>query len=158
MLFHTYHSPIGLLYLRIAKGYLTGCQWQPFRAGTTDDDDYSKNKEVLGIACAQLDEYFAGKRKGFSVPLLPIQTTFRKIVLREMAKIPYGHTCSYGELAKAAGNPGAVRALGTACKTNPLAIFIPCHRVITSSGAIGQYAGGRHAKQFLLTLENCNKK
>lgn len=149
-----YRSPVGPLYLGASHGRLTHCLWQPFDTSPSNEDDALQNRNILAAACTQLDEYFAGRRRVFDVPLNVIQTPFRMRILTEMAKIPYGETCTYGDLAKAIGNPGAVRATGSACKTNPLAIFIPCHRVITASGAIGQYAGGADAKRYLLNLEN----
>lgn len=153
MLIHTYHTPVGLLFLGASHGFLTHCLWQSFPTNDVAHDDDAANHDIILLACGQLDEYFAGKRKVFSVPLNPNQTPFRLQILQVMSEIPYGQTYSYADLAKAVGNPKALRATGTACRTNPLAIFIPCHRVVRASGAIGNYAGGQHAKEFLLNLE-----
>ena len=106
------------------------------------------------LVTQELTEYFAGTRREFSVPLdLQNVTEFRAAVLRELEKVPYGETTSYAELARAVGNPKAVRAVGSACATNPLPLFIPCHRVLRSDGQLGGYRGGTEAKRFLLRLE-----
>jgi methylated-DNA-[protein]-cysteine S-methyltransferase len=102
----------------------------------------------------ELDEYFAGRRTAFGVPLDWAWTTaFRREVLRATAQIPYGSTSSYRDVATAAGSPKAVRAAGTALATNPLPILVPCHRVLRTDGALGQYLGGPQAKAQLLALE-----
>ena len=103
----------------------------------------------------QLDDYFAGRRRRFEVPLdWRLSTGFRSTVLHHLAvDVDYGHTASYAALAALAGNPKAVRAVGTACSTNPLPVVVPCHRVVRSDGAIGNYAGGVEAKRTLLELE-----
>lgn len=108
----------------------------------------------LDAVATELDEYFAGRRQRFDLPLdLRLSTGFRRTVLLHLPDIPYGHTASYGALAAAAGHPTAVRATGTACATNPLPVVIPCHRVVRSDGTIGRYLGGTPAKQALLSLE-----
>jgi methylated-DNA-[protein]-cysteine S-methyltransferase len=102
----------------------------------------------------QLDEYFARRRTGFEVPLdLRLSRGFRRIVLSHLPNIAYGRTESYAQVATAAGSPGAVRAVGTACATNPLPVVVPCHRVVRSDGSVGGYVGGPRAKQTLLALE-----
>jgi len=108
----------------------------------------------LDTAAQQLDEYFAGERHEFSVPLdWRLSAGFRSTVLRQLPEIGYGHTASYAAVARLAGNPNAVRAVGSACATNPLPIVVPCHRVVRSDGAMGGYLGGVEAKRILLTLE-----
>jgi methylated-DNA-[protein]-cysteine S-methyltransferase len=108
----------------------------------------------LDTAARQLDEYFAAKRHDFSVPLdWRLSAGFRNTVLRHLPEIGYGHTASYAAVAKLAGNPNAVRAVGSACATNPLPVVVPCHRVVRSDGAMGGYLGGVEAKRILLTLE-----
>ncbi|OBB98524.1 methylated-DNA--[protein]-cysteine S-methyltransferase [Mycobacterium sp. 852002-40037_SCH5390672] len=108
----------------------------------------------LDATARQLDEYFAAKRQEFSVPLdWRLSAGFRSTVLRHLPEIGYGHTASYAAVAKLAGNPNAVRAVGTACATNPLPVVVPCHRVVRSDGAMGGYLGGVEAKRILLTLE-----
>ena len=103
----------------------------------------------------QLDDYFAGRRRRFDVPLdWRLSTGFRSTVLHHLATdVDYGRTASYAALAALAGNPRAVRAVGTACATNPLPVVVPCHRVVRSDGSMGGYLGGADAKRTLLALE-----
>jgi methylated-DNA-[protein]-cysteine S-methyltransferase len=102
----------------------------------------------------QLDEYFAGRRHGFDLPLDDrLSHGFRREVLERLRAVEYGTTVSYATLAAAAGNPRAVRAVGSACATNPLPIVVPCHRVVRSDGTLGGYGGGLPAKRLLLDLE-----
>ncbi|MFC4590842.1 methylated-DNA--[protein]-cysteine S-methyltransferase [Sphaerisporangium corydalis] len=102
----------------------------------------------------QIDEYFAGRRTRFELPLdWRLSTGFRREVLRHLCDIGYGRTESYAQVASAAGSPRAVRAVGTACATNPLPLVVPCHRVVRSDGSAGGYAGGADAKHTLLALE-----
>ncbi len=108
----------------------------------------------LEAAVRQLDEYFAGHRREFELPLdWRLAKGFRREVLSHLPQIAYGQTESYAQVAAAAGNPKAVRAVGTACGTNPLPVVVPCHRVVRSDGSFGGYLGGTEAKQILLTLE-----
>ncbi|CAN5424780.1 methylated-DNA--[protein]-cysteine S-methyltransferase [soil metagenome] len=108
----------------------------------------------LDDAARQLDEYFEGRRHAFDLPLdLSLSTGFRRTVLARLREIEYGHTASYAAVAVAAGSPRAVRAVGSACATNPLPVVVPCHRVVRSDGTIGQYLGGTDAKRALLRLE-----
>jgi methylated-DNA-[protein]-cysteine S-methyltransferase len=109
----------------------------------------------LDPVARQLADYFAGRRHRFDVPLdWRLATGFRATVLHHLATdVDYGRTASYAALAALAGNPKAVRAVGTACATNPLPVVVPCHRVVRSDGAIGSYAGGAEAKRTLLDLE-----
>jgi methylated-DNA-[protein]-cysteine S-methyltransferase len=108
----------------------------------------------LEAAVRQLDEYFAGHRREFELPLdWRLAKGFRREVLAHLPQIAYGRTESYAQVAAAAGNPKAVRAVGTACGTNPLPVVVPCHRVVRSDGSFGGYLGGAEAKQLLLTLE-----
>ena len=103
----------------------------------------------------QLEEYFAGRRTVFDLPLdWRLATGFRRDVLAHLPAIPYGRTESYAQVATAAGNPKAVRAAGTACARNPLPVVVPCHRVVRSDGTAGGYAGGPDAKRALLALES----
>ena len=108
----------------------------------------------LDATVRELDEYFAGRRQSFDIPLdWQLSAGFRRTVLNQLPSIAYGHTATYAALAQLAGNPKAVRAVGTACGTNPLPVVVPCHRVIRSDGAIGGYLGGVDAKRHLLALE-----
>jgi methylated-DNA-[protein]-cysteine S-methyltransferase len=108
----------------------------------------------LDLAAKEIEEYFAGRRSLFGLPLdFQLSRGFRRTVLSHLTGIGYGKTASYAAIAAAAGNPKAVRAVGTACATNPLPIVVPCHRVVRSDGTVGQYVGGADAKKTLLTLE-----
>lgn len=113
---------------------------------------------LLLTAVCQLEEYFSGNRKDFSLPLAPEGTAFQQAVWQALLTIPYGHTKSYGEIAKEVGHPKAYRAVGLANKRNPIAIFIPCHRVIGSNKTLTGYSGGLHIKAALLELEHCFNK
>jgi methylated-DNA-[protein]-cysteine S-methyltransferase len=109
----------------------------------------------LDPAARELDEYFAGTRQTFDLALdWQLSAGFRASVLHRLPDIGYGHTASYATVAALAGNPKAVRAVGTACATNPLPVVIPCHRVVRSDGSMGGYLGGVEAKRTLLTLED----
>jgi methylated-DNA-[protein]-cysteine S-methyltransferase len=108
----------------------------------------------LEPAAREIEEYFAGRRRTFDLPLdLRLASGFRRAVLDHLPEIGYGTTASYAAVAAAAGSPRAVRAVGTACATNPLPVVVPCHRVVRSDGTLGQYAGGVEAKRALLDLE-----
>lgn len=109
----------------------------------------------LDTVAGQLDEYFAGQRHSFEVPLdWQLSKGFRRVVLEHLATdIGYGITASYGTLARLSGSPKAVRAVGTTCATNPIPVVVPCHRVVRSDGTMGNYRGGPAAKRALLDLE-----
>ena len=108
----------------------------------------------LDVVARELDEYFAGRRRHFDVPLdWRLSAGFRATVLHHLPEVGYGTTASYAAVAALAGNPKAVRAVGSACATNPLPVVVPCHRVVRSDGALGGYLGGVEAKRTLLTLE-----
>lgn len=119
-----------------------------------DRDDWrGGDNEVLQAAEAQLDEYFAGTRTSFDLPLAPRGTAFQLGVWQELARIPYGTTISYAALAQRVGKPSATRAVGAANGRNPLPIVLPCHRVIGADGALIGFGGGLPMKEFLLRLE-----
>jgi methylated-DNA-[protein]-cysteine S-methyltransferase len=108
----------------------------------------------LDAAARELDEYFRGQRRGFDLPLdLSLSTGFRQLVQRRLPEIGYGQTRTYGQVAELVGNPKAVRAVGTACATNPLPVVVPCHRVLRADGTPGGYVGGPATKKALLHLE-----
>ena len=108
----------------------------------------------LDAAAREIDEYFAGRRHTFGLPLdWRLSAGFRRTVLGHLPEIGYGHTASYTAVAQLAGSPKAVRAVGTACATNPLPVVVPCHRVVRADGSMGGYRGGPEAKRALLTLE-----
>jgi methylated-DNA-[protein]-cysteine S-methyltransferase len=119
--------------------------------------DYEKSAfvpPVISEAFLQLEQYFRGERKEFSLPLNPQGTPFMKSVWNALCTIPYGKTATYKEIAETVGRPKACRAVGLANNKNPIAIVIPCHRVIGSSGKLVGYAGGLDLKRRLLILEN----
>jgi methylated-DNA-[protein]-cysteine S-methyltransferase len=108
----------------------------------------------LDAAARELDEYFARKRRAFDLPLdLSLSRGFRQLVQRHLPEIAYGQTRTYGQVAQLVGNPKAIRAVGTACATNPLPVVVPCHRVLKADGTPGGYVGGPAAKMTLLRLE-----
>ena len=108
----------------------------------------------LDAAARELEEYFQGQRRSFDLPLdLSLSRGFRLLVQQNLPSIGYGQTRSYRQVAELVGNPKAVRAVGTACATNPLPVVLPCHRVLRSDGTVGGYAGGPAAKTTLLNLE-----
>jgi methylated-DNA-[protein]-cysteine S-methyltransferase len=111
--------------------------------------DSSANHETV----EQLTEYFEGKRTCFELPLDMDGTPFQKAVWNELLRIPYGETRSYGEIARAVGKPGAARAVGMANHDNPIAVVVPCHRVVGRDGSLTGYAGGVHLKAQLLSIE-----
>jgi len=108
---------------------------------------------ILQAVRTQLEEYFAGTRTAFELPLAPDGTTFQKEVWHVLADIPYGQTISYAQLAQRVGKPTAMRAVGAANGRNPLPIVLPCHRVIGADGSLTGFGGGLPTKQFLLELE-----
>ncbi|MBQ8781053.1 MAG: methylated-DNA--[Oscillospiraceae bacterium] len=122
----------------------------------TDEKQSSSFSTLAEQVFAQLDEYFKGERTAFDFPFKLAGTPFQLKVRNTLLNIPYGETRSYKEIACAAGNPKAVRAVGSACKNNPVWIAVPCHRVISSDGSLSGYAGGAEMKRQLLELEKGN--
>jgi methylated-DNA-[protein]-cysteine S-methyltransferase len=113
-----------------------------------------RSKRGVDDVARQIDEYFAGRRRVFEVPVdMQLSKGFRRTVLNHLLEIPYGVRESYTTVAASAGNPRAVRAAGSACATNPIPLVVPCHRVVRSDGTYGQYRGGPEAKHMLLTME-----
>ena len=115
----------------------------------------SDSLPVLQLTEKQLKEYFEGKRRVFDIPLkFKVGTDFQKKCWKALLKIPYGKTTSYSKQAEMVGNPKAIRAVANANRLNPIAIIVPCHRVIGKNGKLTGYAGGLDKKEFLLKLEN----
>jgi methylated-DNA-[protein]-cysteine S-methyltransferase len=112
-----------------------------------------RNDRAVAPVARQIGEYFAGKRKSFDYPLAPKGTPFQQEVWKALLKIPFGRTTTYAALAEKVGRPGAFRAVGRANATNPIAVIVPCHRVIGTDGTLTGYAGGIPIKQKLLELE-----
>jgi O-6-methylguanine DNA methyltransferase len=124
-------------------------------ARATGIEEWDRDSDpVLGHAAAQLDEYFTARRRAFQLPLDLRGTPFQQKVWNALLEIPYGETRSYAELARSIGAPKAYRAVGAANGANPIAIIIPCHRVISSGGGLGGYGGGVPLKRRLLALES----
>ena len=119
---------------------------------------WKSDSKVLLKAVSQLEEYFKGKRKVFNLPLKLEGTDFQKKCWDALLEIPYGEVCSYQDIAKRVGNIKAVRAVGGANHNNPVAIIVPCHRVIGKDGSLTGYGGGLHVKEFLLGLEGYSVK
>ena len=159
---HRLPTPAGELTLGAYDGKLCLCDWtdRPTpgiirkrlqqRLGATFQEELT---DTIRCAIRQLEAYFAGELISFSVPLLPVGTEFQRNVWNILEAIPYGQTITYRQLAEAVGNPAAVRAVANANRLNAISIFIPCHRVIGSGGALTGYAGGIAAKEVLLRLE-----
>ncbi|MEJ7590230.1 MAG: methylated-DNA--[protein]-cysteine S-methyltransferase [Planctomycetaceae bacterium] len=120
---------------------------------TTPRDDWEFNEKRLKEAVRQLKAYFSRKLQTFDLPLAAEGTDFQRRVWKALCKIRYGETASYGDIAKSVGNPAASRAIGMANGRNPIAIIVPCHRIIGSSGKMVGYGGGLYHKQTLLQLE-----
>ena len=158
-----YESPCGLLLLGSFGDKLCLCDWQVEKHRDHVDRRLKRmlcsefevgTSEVIEKAARQLDEFFAGKRKEFDVPLLFVGTDFQKTVWNELLEIPFGKTVSYGEMAQRIGMSKAVRAVANANGANSISIFAPCHRVIGSDRSLTGYGGGLPAKKFLLELES----
>jgi methylated-DNA-[protein]-cysteine S-methyltransferase len=114
---------------------------------------WRRDRAALADAAAQLDAYFAGELRRFDLPLAPRGTPFQLRVWSALTGIPYGETASYGEIAAAVGRPDAPRAVGAANGRNPIAVIVPCHRVIGAAGSLTGYGGGLERKRMLLELE-----
>jgi len=117
------------------------------------EDSTKDETQLLQLAFLQLAEYLDGKRKVFDLPLMFSGTPFQQQIWKQLQQIPYGATVSYKDIAAAIGNPKATRAVGQANHRNPIAIVVPCHRVISADGSLGGYGGGLPMKRFLLDLE-----
>ncbi len=147
-----YNSPVGKLIVAADGGGITD-----LRFGQVPDGAVEQMVQILETAVAQLDEYFAGHRRDFDLPLNTVGTPFQQGVWTELLKIPYGQTRSYGQIAEAVGNPRASRAVGMANNRNPISIIVPCHRVVGANGTLTGYGGGLENKEALLRLEEKHK-
>ena len=150
----TMQSPLGPLRLVARAEALAGVYLQDQRVPDVEAAD--RPARVLASAAVQLAAYFAGERQDFDLALGAAGTNFQQLVWRALTRIPFGETWSYGQLARAIGRPSASRAVGTANSKNPLAIIVPCHRVIGASGDLTGYAGGMPAKRWLLDHERAH--
>ena len=130
----------------------------PEEQAAQEEQEKQTAQEVLAQAAREIGEYFAGRRRAFTVPTAAAGTPFQQAVWNALKKIPYGETRSYGEIARRIGHPRASRAVGQANNRNPLPIVVPCHRVIGTSGALTGYAGGLAVKVRLLELERTPRR
>ncbi len=150
----TIDSPIGELLLAGDGRALQRLSMQEARHPITIDPRWERREEPFAAISAQLREYFAGTRQTFEVPLALHGNAFERHVWQALLEIPYGETVSYGEIARAIGQPTAARAVGLANGRNPVALFVPCHRVLGANGSLTGYGGGLERKRFLLDLES----
>lgn len=157
-----YESPCGLLRIGSFGDKLCLCDWQVEKRHNSVESRLKRllraeleeeTSETITKAMRQLDEFFAGQRREFDIPLLFAGTEFQKKVWNDLLTIPFGKTISYGEMARRIGMPKAVRAVANANGANAISIFAPCHRVIGSNGSLTGYGGGLDAKRMLLKLE-----
>lgn len=153
--YKTMPSPVGRLKLVASDNGLAAVLWENHDPPWAPLESSIEQEEhpVLAETERQLNEYFQGKRRSFSIDLDPVGTDFQKTVWKELREIPFGETRSYGELAKQIGRPKASRAVGAANGRNPIGIIIPCHRVLGASGKLTGFAGGLKVKAQLLDLE-----
>ena len=153
MLCRRIDSPVGPLMLAADDHGLRHIEFRENRHPADTGDWHGGDNAILQATEAQLGEYFAGTRTSFDLPLAPRGTDFQVSVWRELARIPFGTTISYAQLAARMGNANAMRAVGAANGRNPLPIVLPCHRVIGADGALVGFGGGLPVKEFLLRLE-----
>ena len=158
-----YHTPVGEMLLGGYNGKLCLADWEARnnrkvvdqRIQTALKAEYIEGSSAVIVqVIEELNAYFRGELHRFGTPLMPIGTSFQQAVWSEIAKIPYGKTATYKEIAERIGKPKAIRAVATAVGANALSLFIPCHRIVGSDGALRGYAGGLGAKRKLLKIEN----
>lgn len=154
-----YASPLGELTLVASENGLRELTWPDRSSGRAPaegpliGDEPAQVAAVFDDVVSQLDEYFAGERLDFDLPLDPVGTEFQLRAWDALRLIPYGETRTYGEQARRIGSPTAVRAVGAANGRNPISIIVPCHRVVGSDGSLTGFGGGLDAKRYLLDLE-----
>ena len=151
-------SPHGRMLLVASDDALTGVYFvgQKYQPRIEAHWKRDARHAPLNKAKRELSEYFGGKRTRFSVPLAPEGTAFQRAVWKAIAKVAFGRTIAYGELARRAGRPGSARAAGAATGRNPLGVIVPCHRIVGANGALTGYAGGLSKKRALLALEGAH--
>lgn len=148
--FGAYDFPLGKMLILCEGGAVVGVH---FWDGALTQPE--RRSPLTDAAAAELAAYFAGQRERFDLPLCPYGSLFQRAVWTQLQRIPYGQARTYGQIAKYVGKPGAARAVGAACNRNPIAIMIPCHRVVGADGSLIGYAGGLQRKKRLLELEGC---
>jgi methylated-DNA-[protein]-cysteine S-methyltransferase len=151
-LYTTTDSPIGELLLTGDGAALAGLYMQAGRPKRIDPS-WRRSDAAFAAAVAQLGEYFAGERREFDLPLAPRGAAFQLRAWEALREIPYGETVTYGEQARRIGHPDAARAVGAANGRNPIAVIVPCHRVIGANGSLTGFGGGLERKRLLLDLE-----
>lgn len=151
--YYYYYSPLGLLKIRGTRKEITALNYVEEGGEIEDEEAVCETPQILTDCARELDEYFMGMRRDFTVNILLKGTDFQKKVWKTLQKIPYGQTASYQEVAVEAGSPRAARAVGGASNRNQISIIIPCHRVIGSDGSLTGYAGGLWRKKWLLEHE-----
>ncbi len=154
ILYTTMESPIGELLLVGDGKTLSGLYMQDGRRPKRIATDWTESAAPFADVKRQLEEYFAGNRTTFDIPLAAEGAPFEREVWHALEEIPYGETVSYGEIARRVGQPTAARAVGTANGRNPIAVIVPCHRVIGADGSLTGYGGGLERKRLLLELEH----
>jgi methylated-DNA-[protein]-cysteine S-methyltransferase len=153
-----FESPQGTMILTATAKGLAGVYFKGQKHFPKQRDwQRDPRNALLNQAKRELAEYFAGKRTHFSVALDPQGTPFQRSVWKQIAKVGFGKTLTYGELAKRAGHPGSARAAGAATGRNPISIIVPCHRIMGSDGSLTGYAGGLGRKRALLVLERIDR-
>jgi len=150
-----FETPLGTMFAVATDGAITRLDFTDAKyVAKLSDDAVEDTRDPLLAKCAkQIAEYFAGERDTFDLPVAPHGTQFQENVWREIARVPFGETITYSELAKRAGAPGSARAAGAATGRNPIAVAIPCHRILGADGSLTGYAGGLPRKTKLLELE-----
>jgi len=143
-------TPIGTLTIVAEESGLRRILWD---GQAPPDDSVEERTELLALAVTEIDEYFAGVRRSFDLPLALVGTPFQRKAWLELSAIPYGATISYGEQARRLGHPGAARAVGAADGRNPVPVVLPCHRVVGADGALTGFGGGLDVKRALLEHE-----
>ena len=146
-------SAIGVLRVTVEDGAVTACRLVSGGGNSAERPEPPADRKLLDRVFRQIGEYFAGKRREFTIPLAPVGTPFQRKVWRVMTAIPFGETLTYGETARRCGVPGAARAVGGACHRNPILLLQPCHRVVAAGGKPGGFGGGVPLKLSLLALE-----
>lgn len=148
-------TPLGTMIAVARNGSIVALDFEDAKYAPAIGEDWIEDRAVplLRNCAAQLAEYFDGERGRFDLPLAPRGTPFQQRIWQEISRVPFGETITYAELAARAGSPGSARAAGSATGRNPLAIVVPCHRIVGASGALTGYAGGLARKARLLSLE-----
>lgn len=151
----TYQSPLGEMLIISTADALVGLHFLGQKYFPRVDARWKEDASIAPIRATiqQLDEYFAGRRNRFDVPLGPYGTSYQHAIWNVISTVPYGETITYGELARRAGHPRDARAAGAATGQNPIGIIVPCHRIIGANGKLTGYAGGLDKKRALLALE-----